>query len=162
MADILSRGRWVNVMACRVLPFWTEIIKGMWTDKWHLFIYLFPSSGLRNLPSPASVSPQSLNTWHSRRSATRAVVSMRTTSSCLPCCSPWRLTHRRLISNIWNSRPSSRVRKPWQLNSLITTFNSLWPSDVIWWQGSRLPDGTKPLPGPVLINDQWGVAAYTW
>ena len=25
-----------------------------------------------------------------------------------------------------------------------------------------LPDGTKPLPEPMLSNDQWGVAAFTW
>ena len=25
-----------------------------------------------------------------------------------------------------------------------------------------LPDGTKPLPGPVLANHQWGVVPFTW
>ena len=25
-----------------------------------------------------------------------------------------------------------------------------------------LPDGTKPLPEPMLTNDQWGVVAFTW
>ena len=25
-----------------------------------------------------------------------------------------------------------------------------------------LPDGTKPLPEPMLTYDQWGVVAFTW
>ena len=56
-------------------------------------------------------------------------------------------------------------------NDDICHLTSLWPSDVIWRQGSRstlaqvmtwLPDGTKPLPEPMLTNDQWGVVAFTW
>ena len=44
-------------------------------------------------------------------------------------------------------------------DDLVTkTFNSLWPSDAIWWQiwvnigscNGLLPDGTKPLPEPML------------
>ena len=25
-----------------------------------------------------------------------------------------------------------------------------------------LPNGTKPLPEPMLANDQWSVVAFTW
>ena len=38
--------------------------------------------------------------------------------------------------------------------SVISLFNSLWPSDILWWQTRALaevvllPDGTKPLPEP--------------
>ena len=42
--------------------------------------------------------------------------------------------------------------------------NSLWPR--IWVNigsgNGLLPDGTKPLPEPMLTNDQWGVVAFTW
>ena len=51
-----------------------------------------------------------------------------------------------------------------KLSTKIFFINSLWPSDVIWRQGSRstLPDGTKPLPESMLTNDQWDVVALTW
>ena len=48
-------------------------------------------------------------------------------------------------------------------NSIILV-NSLWPSDVIWRQeiwvniglcNGFLPDGTKPLPVPMLTDHQW-------
>ena len=39
--------------------------------------------------------------------------------------------------------------------SVISLFNSLWPSDILWWQNwdmgsgnGLVPDGTKPLPEP--------------
>ena len=46
-------------------------------------------------------------------------------------------------------------------------INSVWPSDTIWWQvwvsigsgNGLLPDGTKPLPEPMLTNDQLDAAA---
>ena len=41
--------------------------------------------------------------------------------------------------------------------SAIKGINSLWPSDII----KRQPGGTKPLPEPMLINDQWGIVAFT-
>ena len=25
-----------------------------------------------------------------------------------------------------------------------------------------LPDGTKPLPEPIMTYDQWGIVAFTW
>ena len=45
--------------------------------------------------------------------------------------------------------------------------NNLWASDTIWWHWSGstfslLPDGTKPLPEPVLPHHQWGSVACTW
>ena len=49
--------------------------------------------------------------------------------------------------------------------------NSLWPSDTIWRQRSwstlaqgngLLPDGTKPLPEPMLTYHQLGRVAFTW
>ena len=54
------------------------------------------------------------------------------------------------------------------MNSLFW-FNSLWPSDPIWWQiwvntGSSnglLPNSTKPLPEPMLTNHQWGLVTFT-
>ena len=51
------------------------------------------------------------------------------------------------------------------------SFNSLGPSDAIWWQeiwvntgsgNGLLPDGTKPLPEPMLTNDQSGIVAFIW
>ena len=33
-------------------------------------------------------------------------------------------------------------------------FKNLW--------GLMTPYGTKPLPEPMLTNDQWGVVAFTW
>ena len=50
-------------------------------------------------------------------------------------------------------------------------INSLWPEDAIWRRRSRvntgsgnglLPDGTKPLPEPMLTNHQWGLVVFTW
>ena len=47
-------------------------------------------------------------------------------------------------------------------------LNSLWSSDAIWWHRSGsplaqviafLPDGTKPLPEPVLTYNQWSLVA---
>ena len=48
-------------------------------------------------------------------------------------------------------------------------LNSLWPSDAIWRQrsGSTLaqvmaccPDGTKPLPEPMLTDHQWSPVTF--
>ena len=54
---------------------------------------------------------------------------------------------------------------------LGTNRNSLWPSEDIWWQRSGstlakvidgvLPDGTKPLPEPMLSHHQWGCMVCT-
>ena len=44
-------------------------------------------------------------------------------------------------------------------------INSLWLSDTIWRQksGSTLvPDGTKPLPEPMLTYHQQGPVAFIW
>ena len=44
-------------------------------------------------------------------------------------------------------------------------LNLLWPSDAIWQQrsGSTLaPDGTKPLPEPMLTNHQRVLVAFPW
>ena len=49
------------------------------------------------------------------------------------------------------------------LYPIFTNVNSLWPSDAIWRQiwvnigsGNGLfPDGTKPLPEPMLTDHQW-------
>ena len=50
-------------------------------------------------------------------------------------------------------------------------LNSLRPSDAIWWQdiwvnigsgNGLLPDGTKPLPEPMLTYHQWGLVAFIW
>ena len=48
--------------------------------------------------------------------------------------------------------------------------NSSWHSDTYgvgdlsqhWFGNSLLPDGTKPLPGPMLPYHQWGPVAITW
>ena len=53
--------------------------------------------------------------------------------------------------------------------------DSLWPRDAIWWHGfgsmiwvnkgtgnNLLPDGTKPLPKPMLTYHQWGSVIHTW
>ena len=49
--------------------------------------------------------------------------------------------------------------------------NSLWPSDAIWRQeiwvsigsGNGLfPDGTKPLPEPMLTDHQWSPVTFIW
>ena len=41
----------------------------------------------------------------------------------------------------------------------MTRVNSLWPSDAIWVNigsgNGLLPDGTKPLPEPMLTDHQW-------
>ena len=50
------------------------------------------------------------------------------------------------------------------------TFNSLWPSDAIWRQilvnigsgNGLLPDGTKPLPEPMLTDHQWSPVTFIW
>ena len=67
-----------------------------------------------------------------------------------------------------------------QLQLLYKLYNSVWSSDTvrrhrIWlalvqamaWcsigSGNGLvPDGTKPLPEPMLTNDQWSLMAFTW
>ena len=38
----------------------------------------------------------------------------------------------------------------------VCLYNSLWPSNVIWWHrsGSMLPVATKPLPEPMLTYHQ--------
>ena len=46
--------------------------------------------------------------------------------------------------------------------------NSLWPSDAIWRQiwinigsgNGLVPDGTKPLPEPMLTDHQWSPVTY--
>ena len=46
------------------------------------------------------------------------------------------------------------------ITSCLYVFNSLWPSDAIWWQiwvniglvNGLSPYGTKPLPEPVLCG----------
>ena len=53
---------------------------------------------------------------------------------------------------------------------ILKLFNSLWPSDAIWWHRSvninissgngLLPDGTKPLPEPMLTHHQRGSVAF--
>ena len=56
------------------------------------------------------------------------------------------------------------------MNQYWSTYISLWPSETIWQQiwvnigsgNGLLPDGTKPLPDPVLIDHQWSLAAFTW
>ena len=62
----------------------------------------------------------------------------------------------------------SRVEIRYYLHNGFPTLakwhlNSLWPSDAIWWQiwvklgsgNGLLPDGTKPLPEPMLTDHQW-------
>ena len=39
-------------------------------------------------------------------------------------------------------------------------INSLWPSDIIWWQRSEWAYGTKPLPKPMLNCHQWGPMTF--
>ena len=55
------------------------------------------------------------------------------------------------------------------LPEVILIFNSLWPCDMIWWHRWRsalaqgdglLPDGTKPLPGLMLIYHRWGSVVF--
>ena len=48
-------------------------------------------------------------------------------------------------------------------------INSLWPCDAIWClstqstKGNSLfPDGTKPLPEPLLTFHQWSIVTFTW
>ena len=50
-------------------------------------------------------------------------------------------------------------------------LNTLWPNDATWRQekwlntGSGdglLPDGTKPLPEPMLTCHKWGLMAFIW
>ena len=53
---------------------------------------------------------------------------------------------------------------------LYFIFNSMWPSDTIWRHRSvntgsgngLLPDGTKPLPQPMLTYHQRGSVAFSW
>ena len=71
-------------------------------------------------------------------------------------------------------------RSPWGIPStsflnssplrLNASIDSLWPTDAIatyiWVNigsgNGLLPDGTKPLPKPVLTYHQWGSVAFTW
>ena len=48
---------------------------------------------------------------------------------------------------------------------------ALWPGDAICFivelvnigsDNGLLPDGTKPLPEPIMTNHQWGLVAFTW
>ena len=44
---------------------------------------------------------------------------------------------------------------------------SLWPNDAIWWHtgsgnNDLLPDGTKPLPEPMLTYLQQGPVTFSW
>ena len=59
------------------------------------------------------------------------------------------------------------------LPKVMLIFNSSWPCDMIWWHRSSsrsalaqgdglLPDGTKPLPGLMLIYHHWGSVVFTW
>ena len=50
-------------------------------------------------------------------------------------------------------------------------LNSLWPSYALWhhwtWVNigpgySLLPEGTKPLPEPMLTIHKWGLVKFTW
>ena len=56
---------------------------------------------------------------------------------------------------------------------IVIDFNSLWPNNTIWWHRSGsiidigsanglVPDGTKPLPEPMLTDPHWSIVAYTW
>ena len=69
------------------------------------------------------------------------------------------LFHDFVLTDIW------KTSKNYQENHLVEqNINLLWPSNAIWWQiwiniGSGdglLPDGTKPLPEPMLTYHQWG------
>ena len=54
------------------------------------------------------------------------------------------------------------------LCQIILLFNSWWPSDAIWRQiwvnigsgNGLLPDGTKPLPEPMLTDHQWSPVTF--
>ena len=66
------------------------------------------------------------------------------------------------LQNLWYKFESDLWHPQW--------VNSLWPSDVIWRQGSLevdigsgnglLPDGTKPLPEPMLTDHQWSPVTF--
>ena len=70
------------------------------------------------------------------------------------------------LSDIYKQSGTQKIN----INKWMQQINSLWPSDAVWWQiwvnigsgSGLLPDGTKPLPEPMLTNDQWGVVAFTW
>ena len=44
----------------------------------------------------------------------------------------------------------------WLANNCEVSIDHIGPGNGF------LPDGTKPLPEPMLTNDQWGVVAFTW
>ena len=61
----------------------------------------------------------------------------------------------------------------WEVTN-ASVINSLWPSDAIWWWRSEstlvhrigscdglLPNSTKPLPEPMLIDHEWPPVAFT-
>ena len=56
-------------------------------------------------------------------------------------------------------------------NLPVWLINTLWPSNAIWRHRSGstlaqvmalLPDGTKPLPEPMLTYHHWRLIAFTW
>ena len=63
------------------------------------------------------------------------------------------------------------IRQMDQLQTYQYSFNPLRPSDAIWWQevwvnigsgNGLVPNGTKPLPKPMLTNHQWCAVAHSW
>ena len=42
----------------------------------------------------------------------------------------------------------------------MTPYGEIWVN--IGSGNGLLPDGTKPLPEPMLTDDQWCVVAFTW
>ena len=57
-----------------------------------------------------------------------------------------------------------------RLSTHICVTRPQWVNDVIWWHRFRstlfckelLPDGTKPLPEPMLTYHQWSHVVFTW
>ena len=79
---------------------------------------------------------------------------------------PWRIK----FSSHWNKRSDFYSTKCiWKCCQQIFSHfvNSLGPSDAIWWHRSGqlgsgnglLPDGTKPLPAPMLTYHKYGPMA---
>ena len=79
------------------------------------------------------------------------------------------LSQPQCVNNWKHMKVYLGVGQHWDIGCL--GVNSLWPSDTIWWQGSGstlvqvmalLPDGTKPLPEPMVTYYQKGPAMFIW
>ena len=92
-------------------------------------------------------------------------------SQCWPRpLSPYGVTRPQWVKMTYLDYRSSQLTHLIDIINIIF-FNSLWPSDAIWWHRSRSTlaqvmawwlTTTKPLPQPILTYHKWSFVVFTW